>query len=350
MVTYEMTPLNPSRPPFTKGGEQFFPPFIKGGEGGFFVEGPLNPGEKYVTEFMKYSTKDRNIAMVFQSYALYPHMNVSDNIGFGLKMRNNPKEEINRWVKEPAEILGIQSLLDRKPRQLSGGQRQRVPLGRAIVRKPDVFLFDEPLSNLDAKLRVQMRIELKKLHERLKTAVIYVTHDQVEAMTMGDRIVVMKDGVVQQVGTPLDLYYKPANIFVGGFIGSPAMNFLSCKVFQENSKFYAHTGDFRVPLTKEMAGNLEKLSEREFILGIRPEDLYERRPGEDIPGENMIKARVNVVEILGKETLLDLTIKENNMIAVVGSDVKAKAHQEIDLVINLEKIHLFRKETGEAIT
>jgi len=308
-------------------------------------------GEIYIKDRLvnKIHPKDRNIAMVFQSYALYPHMNVYDNIGFGLKMRKNPKEEINKRVNEAAEILGIQNLLDRKPRQLSGGQRQRVALGRAIVRKPDVFLFDEPLSNLDAKLRVQMRIELKKLHEQLRTTVIYVTHDQVEAMTMGDRIVVMKDGFVQQVGSPLDLYYKPGNMFVGGFIGSPAMNFLPCRVLEENTKYYAHTGDFRVPLSRELVGYLKKVSEKEFVLGIRPEDMREKRPGEKLSPENMIKARVNVVEILGKESLLDLTIRENNLIAVVDSDVNVKAHQEIDLVINLDKIHLFRKESGEAI-
>ena len=308
-------------------------------------------GEIYIKDRLinRVHPKDRNIAMVFQSYALYPHMNVYDNIGFGLKMRKNPKEEINKRVNEAAEILGIQSLLDRKPRQLSGGQRQRVALGRAIVRKPDVFLFDEPLSNLDAKLRVQMRIELKKLHEQLKTTVIYVTHDQVEAMTMGDRIVVMKDGFVQQVGSPLDLYYKPGNMFVGGFIGSPSMNFLPCRIVQENSEFYVQASGFRVPLTQEMADHLGKTLETEFVLGIRPEDMREKRSGEEVPPGSLIRAMVNVVEILGKESLLDLTIRDNNLIAVVGSDVKVKAHQEIDLVINLQKLHLFRKESGEAI-
>jgi len=308
-------------------------------------------GEIYIKDRLvnRVHPKDRNIAMVFQSYALYPHMNVYDNIGFGLKMRKNPKEEINKRVNEAAEILGIQSLLDRKPRQLSGGQRQRVALGRAIVRKPDVFLFDEPLSNLDAKLRVQMRIELKKLHEQLRTTVIYVTHDQVEAMTMGDRIVVMKDGFVQQVGSPLDLYYKPANMFVGGFIGSPSMNFLPCRIVQENSEFYVQTSGFRVPLTQEMADHLGKTLETEFVLGIRPEDMREKRSGEEVPPASLIRAMVNVVEILGKESLLDLTIRDNNLIAVVGSDVKVKVHQEIDLVINLQKLHLFKKESGETI-
>jgi len=311
----------------------------------------VTDGEIYIKDRLvnRVHPKDRNIAMVFQSYALYPHMNVYDNIAFGLKMRKNPKEEIKKRVNEAAEILGIQTLLDRKPRQLSGGQRQRVALGRAIVRKPDVFLFDEPLSNLDAKLRVQMRIELKKLHEQLKTTVIYVTHDQIEAMTIGDRIVVMKDGVVQQVGSPLDLYYRPANMFVGGFIGSPAMNFLPCKVLREDSKFFADTGDFRVPLTKELADHFKMPSESEVILGIRPEDMREKRPGEEVSPDSMIKAKVNVVEILGKESLLDLTVKKSNLIAVVGSDVKVKPHQDIELVVSLEKIHLFKKESGEAI-
>jgi multiple sugar transport system ATP-binding protein len=308
-------------------------------------------GEIYIKDRLvnRVHPKDRNIAMVFQSYALYPHMNVYDNIGFGLKMRKNPKEEISKRVNEAAEILGIQSLLDRKPRQLSGGQRQRVALGRAIVRKPDVFLFDEPLSNLDAKLRVQMRIELKKLHEQLKTTVIYVTHDQVEAMTMGDRIVVMKDGFVQQVGSPLDLYYKPGNMFVGGFIGSPSMNFLPCRIVQENSEFCVQTSGFKVLLPQEVADHLRKTPETEFVLGIRPEDMREKRSGEEVPPASLIRATVNVVEILGKESLLDLTIRDSNLIAVVGSDVRVKAHQEIDLVINLQKLHLFRKESGEAV-
>ena len=196
---------------------------------------------------------ERNVAMVFQSYALYPHMNVFDNMAFGLKMRKVPKEERTKMVNRAAEILGIEDLLKRKPRQLSGGQRQRVALGRAIVRDPSVFLFDEPLSNLDAKLRVQMRAELKKLHARLEATVVYVTHDQVEAMTMGDRIVVMKDGLVQQIGSPLELYNHPANQFVAGFIGSPAMNFVPCSISQEGDRVLLDTGDFQIPLSGEMA-------------------------------------------------------------------------------------------------
>src|SRR5690348_10290224 len=239
---------------------------------------------------------DRDIAMVFQNYALYPHMTVYDNMAFGLKMRKFDRSEIAGRVKEAADILGIQELLRRKPRQLSGGQRQRVALGRAIVRHPQVFLFDEPLSNLDAKLRVQMRVELKKLHERLGTTAIYVTHDQVEAMTLGDRVVVMRDGRVQQVGDPMELYNEPANRFVAGFIGSPAMNFAPVRIAAENGSLWAESDDLRVRVPAAVAGRLERYAGGRATLGVRPEDL--RVATEADPTELTLDAVVEVVERL----------------------------------------------------
>src|SRR5690348_9153855 len=237
---------------------------------------------------------DRDIAMVFQNYALYPHMSVYDNMAFGLKMRRFSRAEIAERVQEAAEILGIESLLGRKPRQLSGGQRQRVALGRAIVRDPKVFLFDEPLSNLDAKLRVQMRVELKKIHDRLGTTAIYVTHDQVEAMTLGDRVVVMKDGLVQQVGEPLELYNNPANRFVAGFIGSPAMNFAAVDVAEENGALWAVSDGVRIKLPGEIGARLRRHSGNHVTFGIRPEDL--RVAGAGDPAELGFDAVVEVIE------------------------------------------------------
>jgi multiple sugar transport system ATP-binding protein len=293
---------------------------------------------------------ERNIAMVFQSYALYPHMNVFDNMAFGLKMRKVPKEQREKQVKKAAEILGIEELLDRKPKQLSGGQRQRVALGRAIVRDPDVFLFDEPLSNLDAKLRVQMRIELKKLHERLLATVVYVTHDQVEAMTMGDRIVVMKDGIVQQVGSPLEIYNHPANRFVAGFIGSPAMNFVPCRLVEEDARYFIDSGDYKIAIPDFLSSKLSAVKGNEFIFGIRPEHLQDAAAGNGLSGDlPVIKATINVIETLGKETFLDLSTGEHSMAALLDADMEAKTHQEIELVPNMDKIHLFSSESGEAI-
>jgi multiple sugar transport system ATP-binding protein len=293
---------------------------------------------------------ERNIAMVFQSYALYPHMKVFDNMAFGLKMRKVPKEQREKQVKKAAEILGIEELLDRKPKQLSGGQRQRVALGRAIVRDPDVFLFDEPLSNLDAKLRVQMRIELKKLHERLLATVVYVTHDQVEAMTMGDRIVVMKDGIVQQVGSPLEIYNHPANCFVAGFIGSPAMNFVPCRLVEEDARYFIDSGDYKIAIPDFLSSKLSAVKGNEFIFGIRPEHLQDAAAGNGLSGDlPVIKATINVIETLGKETFLDLSTGEHSMAALLDADMEAKTHQEIELVPNMDKIHLFSSESGEAI-
>ena len=312
----------------------------------------ITEGEIYIGERMvnKLAPKDRNIAMVFQSYALYPHMKVFDNMAFGLKMRKVSKEERDRKVKKAADILGIEDLLLRKPRQLSGGQRQRVALGRAIVRDPQVFLFDEPLSNLDAKLRVQMRTELKKLHERLQATAIYVTHDQVEAMTMGDRIVVMKDGLVQQVGSPLTLYNQPANLFVAGFIGSPAMNFIPCRLLEENGCIHINADDFKFPLPQTKTAKAKVHGGAELILGIRPEDLHGISATQK-PGIEMItiRAEINVVEPLGKEISLDLTTGKHDITALLDAGANAKLHENIELAMNMDKIHLFRKEGGEAI-
>jgi multiple sugar transport system ATP-binding protein len=311
----------------------------------------ITEGDIYINDqkVNNLAPKDRNIAMVFQSYALYPHMKVFDNMAFGLKMRKVPMSERKALVKEAAEILGMQDLLNRKPKQLSGGQRQRVALGRAIVRKPEVFLFDEPLSNLDAKLRVQMRTELKKLHERLQATIVYVTHDQVEAMTMGDRIVVMNDGLIQQVGTPLELYNKPKHLFVAGFIGSPAMNFLPCWLIEANGGHFISTEDFTIPLPAAITNKVRLHREKEFICGIRPEDISKKVSDQaSFPNGAAIKARVNVIETLGREIYLHLTTGQNSLAALLDSDLEVKHHQDIDLELNMDKIHLFSKETGEA--
>src|SRR5438309_5460883 len=265
---------------------------------------------------------DRDIAMVFQNYALYPHMSVASNLAFGLKMRKFEKSEIEKRINNAAGSLGIESLLQRKPRQLSGGQRQRVALGRAIVRDPKVFLFDEPLSNLDAKLRVQMRVELKKLHERLAVTSVYVTHDQVEAMTLGDRVVVMKDGLVQQVGEPLELYNTPANRFVAGFIGSPAMNFATVKVSEGNGALWASNEGMRIKVPGEIAARLTRYAGQECVLGVRPEDL--RIASSADPPDLNIEAVVEVVEQLGPEILLDMAVGSGMMVAAVEPTIRAK--------------------------
>ncbi|MBI4391551.1 MAG: sn-glycerol-3-phosphate ABC transporter ATP-binding protein UgpC, partial [candidate division NC10 bacterium] len=258
--------------------------------------------------------KDRDIAMVFQNYALYPHMSVYDNMAFGLKLRKFPREEITQRVRDAAEILGIQELLQRKPKALSGGQRQRVAVGRAIVRKPQVFLFDEPLSNLDAKLRVQMRVELKKLHQRLQATILYVTHDQVEAMTMGDRIVVMRDGRIHQVGPPLQVYEHPVNRFVAGFIGSPAMNFIPTTVQAADGRLTLVADGFRVPVPAAQAAALQPYAGRKVIFGIRPEDVL-AASGTD--GRQTFEAVVDVVEPLGAEILLDMRAGTDTLTARV---------------------------------
>ncbi len=290
---------------------------------------------------------DRDIAMVFQNYALYPHMTVYDNMAFGLKMRKFERPEIRKRVQEAAEILGIEDYLKRKPRQLSGGQRQRVALGRAIVRHPRVFLFDEPLSNLDAKLRVQMRVELKKLHERLGTTAIYVTHDQVEAMTLGDRVVVMRDGWVQQVGDPLELYNQPANRFVAGFIGSPAMNFANVRIAAENGSLWAEGDGIRLKVPGSTADRVGAHAGKEVTFGIRPEDL--RIAGDADPAEMSIEAEVEVIERLGSEILLDVAVGPVTMVAAVEPTVRAKVHDRLRLAVNPDRLHFFDAQSENAI-
>ncbi|HJU16691.1 MAG TPA: sn-glycerol-3-phosphate ABC transporter ATP-binding protein UgpC [Stellaceae bacterium] len=282
---------------------------------------------------------DRDIAMVFQNYALYPHMSVYDNMAFGLRMRKFDRREIQERVQQAAEILGIENYLQRKPRQLSGGQRQRVALGRAIVRHPQVFLFDEPLSNLDAKLRVQMRVELKKLHDRLGTTAMYVTHDQVEAMTLGDRVVVMKDGVVQQVGEPLELYNQPANLFVAGFLGSPAMNFARAGVVEENGALWVEEEGLRIRIPEDSAARLRRHTGKEVTLGIRPEDLWVATA--DDPPEFSFGATVEVIEKLGSEILLDVTAGRNTMVAAVDPRVRVTVRDRLRLALNPERLHFF---------
>jgi multiple sugar transport system ATP-binding protein len=308
------------------------------------TSGEIHIGDRLVNDL---PPKDRDIAMVFQNYALYPHMTVYDNMAFGLKMRKFPKAEIETRVKEAATLLGIQDLLKRKPRQLSGGQRQRVAVGRAIVRHPQVFLFDEPLSNLDAKLRVQMRVELKRLHERLETTAIYVTHDQVEAMTLGDRVVVMKDGLVHQVGEPLEVYSKPRNKFVAGFIGSPAMNFIDTTIAEAGGALYAETAGMRVRIPADRAPRLGRYKGQAVTLGIRPEDLREAA-GSD-PQDLAFEALVEVVEPLGSEILLDTKVGTQTIVARVEPTVRTKHHQKIRLAFIPDRIHFFDNRTEEAI-
>lgn len=307
-------------------------------------EGTISIGDVVVNNV---PPKDRDIAMVFQNYALYPHMDVYNNMAFGLKLRKFPKSEIDRRVKEAAKILGIEKFLDRKPKALSGGQRQRVALGRAIVREPKVFLMDEPLSNLDAKLRVQTRAELSKLHNRLQTTTIYVTHDQLEAMTMGDRIVVMKDGLIQQVGSPLEIYDNPNNVFVAGFLGTPPMNFMDVVVKEENGSIYVDGESFKVKVPEGKIKNIRQYINQKVVFGIRPESIYE---AEMVPGaENPIVATVDVSELLGAQVNLFMSVGNHSFITVVDAHTKALDGQQHAVVFDPQKIHLFDKATEKAI-
>jgi multiple sugar transport system ATP-binding protein len=308
------------------------------------TSGEVLIGDRVVNEL---PPMDRDIAMVFQNYALYPHMSVYDNMAFGLKMRGFDRIEIGNRVQAAAEILGIQEHLQRKPRQLSGGQRQRVALGRAIVRHPQVFLFDEPLSNLDAKLRVQMRVEIKKIHVRLGTTAIYVTHDQVEAMTLGDRVVVMKDGFVQQVGEPLELYNEPANRFVAGFIGSPAMNFATVEVADAEGALWARHEGIRIKLPAGIASRLQPYVGEKVTLGIRPEDL--RLASSSDTADLSFDAVVEVIEKLGSEILLDVKVGPNTMVAAVEPTVKAKIHDRLRLTLNPDRLYFFDDASQAAI-
>ncbi len=311
------------------------------------TEGTIKIGDRVVNDV---PPKDRDIAMVFQSYALYPHMSVYDNMAFGLRMRKMPRAEIHRRVLEAARILGIEELLDRKPRALSGGQRQRVALGRAIVREPQAFLMDEPLSNLDAKLRVQMRAELIKLHQRLGTTVVYVTHDQVEAMTMGTRIAVLKDGILQQLDTPQNLYDHPANKFVAGFIGSPAMNFFPARLVADGDTLYVDTGPFRVRVPAEQAAILrERNAPEEVIFGIRPEDIYDAAflPS-GLPGTDRVEVTVDVIELLGAEMYLYLLSGPHSFLGRVDSRTRVRPGQKMEVALNMAHMHIFDRVTERA--
>jgi len=293
---------------------------------------------------------DRDIAMVFQSYALYPHMTVYDNMAFGLKLRKTPKAEIDRRVKEAGDILGIENLLDRKPKQLSGGQRQRVALGRAIVRQPQAFLMDEPLSNLDAALRVKMRTELLKLQRELQATVLYVTHDQTEAMTMGSRICVLKDGLMMQIDSPQNLYDRPDNIFVAGFIGSPAMNFFDVTLVEQDGDLYADAGTFRLKLPPEkVQATRPDYVGKEVVFGVRPEDIHDREFTPPNIRAEPTTAEVDVTELMGNEIFVYLLTGKKQFIARVDPRTKARVGGKMDLAFNMENVHLFDRDTEQAI-
>ncbi len=309
-------------------------------------EGDIFIGNKRVNDV---PAKDRDIAMVFQNYALYPHMTVFENMSFGLRLRRIPKHEISQRVNDAAEILGIKRLLGRRPKELSGGERQRVAVGRAIVRKPMVFLFDEPLSNLDAKMRVQMRTEIHKLHIRLQTTIIYVTHDQVEAMTMGDRIAVMKDGLLQQLADPITVYDRPKNKFVAGFIGSPPMNFMNGKIIKKEGKLYFNEGRINVRVVEEMYPKMMPYVGKDIIFGIRSEDIYDKLFVSEAPQENIVRVTCEVFEPMGSEVYLYLNTGKHTFIARVGAHDKPNVNQDMDLVFDMSKVHFFDKDTEETI-
>jgi multiple sugar transport system ATP-binding protein len=306
------------------------------------TEGELYIGDRLVNDV---APKDRDIAMVFQNYALYPHMTVFKNMAFGLTLRKLPKEEIRQKVQEAARILDIEHLLDRKPKALSGGQRQRVALGRAMVRNPAVFLLDEPLSNLDAKLRNQMRTEISKLHKNLGTTFVYVTHDQTEAMTMGDRIVVMKDGFIQQIDTPQNLYNKPRNLFVAGFIGTPQMNFINGTIVKTDRGYAAEFAGSRLTLPESKQKNLAPYESREAVLGIRPEDFAVSEEGTEA-----VRVKVDLVELMGAEMYLHCNLGDIKLTVRTPVIDGLKPDCTLNLAINVNKIHIFDKETETAIT
>lgn len=310
-------------------------------------EGELFIGNQIINDV---PPKKRDIAMVFQNYALYPHMSIYDNIAFGLKLRKMPKEEIDKRVKEAAGILGLEHLLDRKPKELSGGQRQRVALGRAIVREPKVFLMDEPLSNLDAKLRVQMRTQISKLHKRLGVTTVYVTHDQTEAMTMGDRIVVMYDGLIQQVASPEEIYHFPANKYVASFIGSPSMNFLTGQIIEQGGQLYFKDSHLFLAIPKQKADSLRMKGyvNQAIILGIRPEDINDEMD-EALHGKSIIEAKIDVIENMGSELFLYVMAGETMVTARIKGGTELALGKQISLAINMMKVHFFDTETEEAI-
>ncbi len=311
------------------------------------TSGELKIGDRVVNDV---EPKDRDIAMVFQSYALYPHMTVYDNMAFSLKLRKVPKAEIDKMVREAAKILDLEKLLDRKPKALSGGQRQRVAMGRAIVREPKVFLMDEPLSNLDAKLRVQMRTEISKLHQRLGATIIYVTHDQTEAMTLGTRIVVMKDGVVQQVDTPQNLYNAPGNLFVAGFIGSPQMNMVDAVVEVKGSDVFLKVGPTSIKLPAAKAEKVKAYNGKTVIMGIRPEDMSDDADKVAAAGASALNAKIEVYELLGAEVFLYFTVEGANFTARVNPRTTTRTGDTVKFALDLDKIHVFDKETELTIT
>lgn len=309
-------------------------------------EGRILIGDQVVNDV---APKDRDIAMVFQSYALYPHMSVFDNMAFGLKLRKVPKQEIQQRVQKAAQILGIENLLDRKPRQLSGGQRQRVAVGRAIVREPKVFLFDEPLSNLDAKLRVETRANISKLHQQLQTTFIYVTHDQMEAMTMATRIAVINRGLLQQIDTPQTLYDHPDNLFVAGFIGSPAMNFFPASIRKDNSQLYIDGASFSLKIPSVRAGAYALHAGKNVTFGMRPEDIHNPQfapPGIDA---EPIDAVVDVTELMGNEIFVYLKTGENSFVARVDPRSRYHVGDKVQMLLNMDNMHIFDKETEKAI-
>ncbi len=310
--------------------------------------GEMYIGDKKVNDV---PPKDRDIAMVFQNYALYPHMTVYKNIAFGLQLRKVPKDEIDRKVHEAAKVLDLEHLLNRKPKALSGGQRQRVALGRAMVRDPAVFLLDEPLSNLDAKLRTAMRAEITRLHKRLDTTFVYVTHDQTEAMTMGDRIVVMKDGYIQQADTPQNLYDYPCNLFVAGFIGAPQMNFIDAYISKKNDRYYVDFlgYSFAIPADKGGAETFEKYVGQSVVLGVRPEDIYTDAERLERNADSTINAQIDIVELMGAEIYVYLICGEQKLIVRTPGGYAKKAGENAKFAFNMDKIHLFDKKTEQAI-
>ncbi len=313
------------------------------------TKGTIRIGNRIVNDI---PPKDRDIAMVFQNYALYPHMTVYKNMAFGLRLRKYPKDEIDRRVKEAARILGIEMLLDRRPKHLSGGQRQRVAVGRAIVRQPKAFLFDEPLSNLDAKMRIETRAELKKLHRRLQTTTIYVTHDQEEAMTLGDRIVVMMDGEVQQYAPPLEVYHKPANRFVAGFVGTPPMNFFNGKIVFSDDHVYFDDGANKLRLSDRFKTVLAPYKDKEMVLGVRPEHFFPEPVGEFAGEENAMKVRVEVVEPLGDKMDVYMSSPAHpHIVARIDSRAKVSEEEERPIYVAVERVHIFEPgPTGRNVT
>lgn len=312
------------------------------------TEGKIFIGDRDVTNV---HPRDRDIAMVFQNYALYPHMSIRENMAFGLKLRKVSKKIIEERVAEASEMLGLEPYLERKPKQLSGGQRQRVALGRAIVRHPKVFLMDEPLSNLDAKLRVQTRGEIKKLHSRLNSTIIYVTHDQVEAMTLGNRICIMKDGIIQQVDQPISIYDNPGNVFVGGFIGSPSMNFIDGVINKKDKKYIFEANSTQFDVTgADLANEFDKILGQDIILGIRPEDVYDKKTADTLSVNfDSTKAVVDFAELLGSETFLHVTVGAEKLVVKVDPHINPAIGDKIDIVSNLKKLHVFDRATQKVI-